>query len=773
MAKKFSLAFNTALTTPKATENLEPTVVAVFKFINPFHPDHEHLKQENKTLYHARDKILRLFKTIPLKKKENNAKQSAPNEGENSKTRRFTFSRENVSNKIIYPTVSSTLKTKIPWLVEPLSKKDKKQVMTKFEFNRLMISIVLFTIKELGFHYTLLKSRNEEEFYVKVLVTEDVLYSYAKDMDYRLKFKKSVKWERKFQRIPPYGPVWLSEGNKKFAVNPFVKYDTNSQEAEHGSFFTFNDKYRIVSGILSQKMDLHILKSFDILLTSLVPHEYVPLMQLKTEWATLRRILSPQPIERVKTYFSEQLAFYFCWLDVYKNFLIVASVVGAIVFLSEIFSYYTSHHLVALTFQIAFCLFLGVWAVSFEQYWIRKEKILAWEWGTLEFGEQEIQREQFNGDYVRDEASGKMKVVKKGKVKHHSIKFFSFSSILIFVTLVIIIVISIFRMRYVLLHTSFAEFAPLISGLTMAIQIAIFDVIYTKVAQVLTNWENHETMNLYNNSFALKLFMFRFVNSYSGLLYTAFFKETVEGCGVEGCLSQLGTQLTIVFVVNMILNIIELGLPWFLSKFRAKWEIARLSRKASIRGNLYPVETESQLEPYDYAIEDYMEMCLQYGFVALFGASFPMITVLALIEVCLEIRIDALKLCKFVRRPEPIKSEDIGIWKKIILFISVFGVFTNSGIIIITSGLLDNYLWTEKFTIFIILEHVIMMFIIMVRYLIPDYPGEVFKGNTWAKRVVKDRIAGKYDDQNDNKTDRKRYDDSEFFITESDLNAQE
>jgi len=367
-----------------------------------------------------------------------------------------------------------------------------------------------------------------------------------------------------------------------------------------------------------------------------------------------------------------------------------------------------------------------------------------------------------------------MKVVKRGKIKHHSIKFFSYSSILLFVALVIIIVISIFRLRIELLSSPVAEYAPLISALTMAIQIAIFDVIYTKIAQVLTSWENHETMNLYNNSFALKLFMFRFVNSYSGLLYTAFFKEYFEGCGTEGCLSQLGLQLTIVFVVNMILNIIELGLPWFLSKFRAGWESARLHRKVSIRNNLYPVETESHLEPYDYVIEDYMEMCLQYGFVALFGASFPMITVLALIEVCLEIRVDALKLCKFVRRPEPIKTEDIGIWKKIILFISVFGVFTNSGIIIITSGLLDNYVWTEKFTIFIILEHVIMLFIVVVRYSIPDYPVVVAKGSTWAKRVVKDRIAGKFnEDLKENQTDRKNLDDVRFYVNEEDLKAQE
>lgn len=774
MAQRPLLKINKPKTIPKPEDQLPPTIVAIFKFINPFHPSHDHLKTESKSLYSAREKILRLFKTVPLSKREI-TKRDEHQVPEQKKAKFFSFAQEMVAKNITYPLISQHIKKELPWLVSPLSKKDKTQVMSKFEFNRTMISVVLFTIRELGFGYKLLKSRNEEEFYVKVTATEHVLISYAKSMNYRLKFKKNHGWKRKFQSIPPYGPIWLYKDEEYLADNPFVHYDLNSQEAEKGSLFTFTDKYRIVSGVLSHKMDLHILKNYDLLVTSFVPHEYEPLMTLKNEWATLKKTFSPQEIDKVKTYFSEQLAFYFCWLETYKDFMIVASIIGTIVFLTEIFSYFTSHNLIALSFQIGFCLFLAIWAVSFEQYWIRKEKMLAWEWGTLEFGEQEIQREQFEGIYVKDEASGKMKVVKKGRVKHHSVRFFSFSTILLFVTLVIVVVVSIFRLRITLLKDNeWKQFGALIAALIMAIQIIVFDVIYSKVAQVLTNWENHETMNQYNNSLALKLFLFRFVNGYSGLLYIAFFKEYFEGkCGFEGCLSELGFSLTIIFVTNMVLNIIELGFPWFLSKFRAKWEMARLSRKASIRENLYPVETESQLEPYDYAIEDYMEMSLQFGYVALFGASFPLITLLALLEICLEIRVDALKLCKFVRRPEPIKAEDIGIWKKIILFISIFGVFTNSGIIIITSGLLDNYEWREKFTIFVVMEHVLMLFIVLIRYLIPDYPGVVFKGNAWAKRIVKDRIAGKNEDAKTDRNNENGLDKVGFFISEMDLKYQD
>jgi hypothetical protein len=618
-----------------------------------------------------------------------------------------------------------------------------------------MISIVLFTIRELGYDYKLFKSMSEEEMFVKILVTEDILREHAGQMNYRLKFKKKPYWKEDFQKIPPYGPIWLSlkEKDDEKSSSLFVKYDENGNETqENGSLFTFTDKYRIAYNIITQKMDLHVLKDFDLLITSFVPHEPASLKSLKTEWASLKKISEAQPIEKIRTYFCDQVAFYFCWLEIYKKFMIVAAIFGVIVFASDVFSYFSGHHSIALFFEILFCLFLAIWAVTFEQAWIRKEKELAWEWGTLNFGEQQIQREDFKGMYEKDEVSGRMKTVKVRKVKDKSIKIFSFSTILMFVALVIVVIISVFRLRiFLLTHEYWKTKAPLIVAIIYAIQINIFDVIYTLVAKYLTIWENHETMNEYNNSFALKLFMFRFVNNYSALFYTAFFKEKFEGkCGFEGCLSELGFQLSIIFILNIVLNIIELGLPWFLYKFREKKVEFKIKRKSSnlqspTTSSCSEIEKQSKFEPYDYVIEDYMEMCIQYGFVALFGASFPLIASFALLEICIEIRIDALKLCEYVRRPEPVKTEDIGIWKKLVLFITLVGVFTNSGIIIITSNLLDSYEWQDKFTIFIIFEHILMLVIVILRYLIPDTPDLVRRGSSWAKRIIKDKMAGRID----------------------------
>lgn len=70
----------------------------------------------------------------------------------------------------------------------------------------------------------------------------------------------------------------------------------------------------------------------------------------------------------------------------------------------------------------------------------------------------------------------------------------------------------------------------------------------------------------------IKLFAFEFVNSYNSLVYIAFFKKgSGEGCD-EGnsCMPELAIQLGVIFVTSLLLNGVELGLPFLMQKFR-KW----------------------------------------------------------------------------------------------------------------------------------------------------------------------------------------------------------
>lgn len=74
---------------------------------------------------------------------------------------------------------------------------------------------------------------------------------------------------------------------------------------------------------------------------------------------------------------------------------------------------------------------------------------------------------------------------------------------------------------------------------------------------------------------------------------------------------------------------------------------------------------------------EYLEMILQYGFVTIFVAAFPLAPLFALLNNVLEMRFDAKKLITCYRRPVGQRVKDIGIWYGIMDTLGKLAVITN------------------------------------------------------------------------------------------------
>ncbi|CAA9995487.1 unnamed protein product [Nesidiocoris tenuis] len=82
----------------------------------------------------------------------------------------------------------------------------------------------------------------------------------------------------------------------------------------------------------------------------------------------------------------------------------------------------------------------------------------------------------------------------------------------------------------------------------------------------------------------------------------------------------------------------------------------------AVTGKLLPQAPRFQThmkDPYD----DYLELFVQFGYVFLFSAVYPMAAFWAFANNCLEIRTDAFKLCRIYQRPMARKVKDIGAWQ--------------------------------------------------------------------------------------------------------------
>lgn len=70
-------------------------------------------------------------------------------------------------------------------------------------------------------------------------------------------------------------------------------------------------------------------------------------------------------------------------------------------------------------------------------------------------------------------------------------------------------------------------------------------------------------------------------------------------------------------------------------------------------------------------------LVIQFGFVTLFVASFPLAPLLALVNNLLEIRVDAWKMTTQFRRIVPEKAQDIGAWQPILQGVAILAVASN------------------------------------------------------------------------------------------------
>ena len=80
----------------------------------------------------------------------------------------------------------------------------------------------------------------------------------------------------------------------------------------------------------------------------------------------------------------------------------------------------------------------------------------------------------------------------------------------------------------------------------------------------------------------------------------------------------------------------------------------------------------------------YLELMVQYGFVTLFAAAFPLAPLIAVIQNFVLIHANKFKLLDLVRRPLPSGAKNIGTWFYVLQITSNIALITNFGIVCFT-----------------------------------------------------------------------------------------
>ncbi|KAH9084352.1 hypothetical protein LEN26_020881 [Aphanomyces euteiches] len=502
-------------------------------------------------------------------------------------------------------------------------------------------------------------------------------------------------------RYGPYDNLYMTYQDKRDLQHWFKK-----TESLHGPMQLFNSTERLslIESIITDSEDgagLHL----DKLLLSGAIKGYFPLHDdhMKADLWRKWKWSIHQPIEEIRSYFGVKIGLYFAYLGHYTTWLFLSALVGLSVFVIQLLRNKYFPPDIAENLNLSFVkvlvipiygVFIVIWATLFLKYWIRKQWVFCLRWGMSDFHEEEQVRPQFQGELMRDPATGSRMRYFSDKQRRWRL-LFSWFILVILIGIVLVFVAFIFYLRFHFKGNHFFDFpyfglkniGTQCASMANVAQIFMMSQVYNYVCHSLNNFENHRTDSDYENHFVAKAIVFQFVNNFAGLFYVAFFKKIFENkCDDNDCMNELNISLTYVYASQLVVgNCQEVIMPLFWAQveyFRHEWV-----KKSGDQEIVSAVETQFFMPEYGWigTFYDYLEMIIQFGYSTFFVLACPLAPVFSFCNNIFEIRIDGSKISKFCRRPRPSGASTIGHWIKVLDVFVIITIVTNSWIITNTS----------------------------------------------------------------------------------------
>lgn len=486
------------------------------------------------------------------------------------------------------------------------------------------------------------------------------------------------------------------------------------------------------------------------------------------------RYLRPwaQPLMEIRNYFGEKIAFYFAWLGFYGLSLVVPALAGGACLLYDAVLGTGDEERGVHPEQLFLAVLLVGWVAYYKDAWDVEEQWCALKWGTADYAEVEADRPQFYGD--PDDPLRLSPITNKMETYYPDEKrsLTRFASTLVVFSCVVVLVAAIvvvFAVEFALAARGLRVLASLSSVLVFALAIPAASASYFALAVSLNDLENYRTQTDYENNLVLKKFFFEVFNNYAALLITAFLKGPYLECdsGHNNCLKDVQILLLAIFSVRFafafaaVFDFRRSGdgefLTWPQTSNDVESPLTSREEDSTFGGNQSPADleldkheehlalqnlgtprfvAELELDPYQGTFDDYTEICLQMGLVSMFSLGLYLAPFFALLEVLLQLRIDAFKLCAQTRRPDAVPAESVGRWGDLMATMGLVAVFVNAGIIIFTTRSFERYSLLQRLLGFFVVEHCLLAVKVLTHVAVPDTPSDLVAVRKRQKVVV-------------------------------------
>ena len=282
----------------------------------------------------------------------------------------------------------------------------------------------------------------------------------------------------------------------------------------------------------------------------------------------------------------------------------------------------------------------------------------------------------------------------------------------------------------------------------------------------------------------MKMLIMSFFNYYGIIIYIGVVKTwtlernrgifgrldiPMDFCIYNNCFMELTFQMMIFFIGKSLLyHFLNLMEPIW-NKFKEAYSQGRMEKVYAFlksgglwRKETYEIKLNDRIPQYlsDMRLTDssirnietdgYTSSTVQFGFVVLFSASFPLAPILASFHNVIQRKIDSSNLLIHYKRPFALRAGSIGVWEEWLRYMSYMGVAINALIMTFESGyffkrFLKQYeakmgTFLVKLAFMIAFEHSVLLVNFLFSFFLPKVPSKTMiarKRKEYIEKVIR------------------------------------
>ncbi|KAJ1476573.1 calcium-activated chloride channel-domain-containing protein, partial [Baffinella frigidus] len=444
---------------------------------------------------------------------------------------------------------------------------------------------------------------------------------------------------------------------------------------------------------------------------------------LVSNWAN--SYLLKQPIEDVREYLGEEICMYVAWAGYVVTMLWVPAATGIFMLIMQFVAIGQSGS-VDNPFMPLYATFIAVWAIMFNSGWQRLELTYQYEWGLTEWEQPDTDRREF----VQNPRTYKRLNTISQKEEYYPDPLWRGIAVVAgFFVVVALIAANVFLVLFIEASKTHVEeilgvsetVANFVGALIQGALIIVARMVGDMVFFIVNSFENWKTPRQYSNALICKRFTFGLVSSYFVVFFIGFMANVFHPFGVDRscpdsrCIDLLEMTIAVIFIENSIYNFVVKSLLPKLSRVGAAGaklddgEMAELAEEA-----VSEAELQGKLEVYGGVDDEYAEKVAEIGYLMLFGAAMPLLSVLILVSCINDLRADAERLLNGAQRPSYKRGKSIGTWAVLLDVMTIMGIISQCCFLAFTSNSLYYYFpgMTPMANAFyaIALEHALLFF---------------------------------------------------------------